>query len=448
MHPQLRPSILRAIRGHSNLSVPTLVGAAVLIAALTPQPASAYSVLAHEALIDAMWESRIAPLVKRRFKQTSTDDLRKARAFAYGGAVIQDLGYYPFGSKQFTNLVHYVRSGDFVEALIREAADANEYAFALGALAHYAADNAGHPEAINRAVPLEYPKLRARYGEEVTYEQSPTRHVLVEFAFDVVQAAAGAYTPDHFHSAIGFEVAKPVLERAFCETYGLEMKDLFLDMDLAIGTYRFALGKAVPHITQVAWDTKRREIERITPGIERTAFVFTLSRQDYEREYGTRYRKPGLLVRIVGFLYRLVPRIGPFRVLSFKAPSLAAEQLFVESFKDARAIFRESLESVAAGRLDLPNTNFDTGRPPVRGEYSLADDTYARLLHELAERRFAGMPDALSADIVRYFAGSAGPDAEKAPRRDASHSRRSDRKREERIRRDLALLAQVSRSDR
>jgi Zinc dependent phospholipase C len=406
--------------------------------------ASGYSVLAHEALIDVLWDTQIAPLLQRRFPQTSAADRGRARAFAYGGAVIQDLGYYPFGSRLFTNLVHYVRSGDFVEALIRDATDANEYAFALGALAHYAADNAGHPEAVNRAVPMVYPELRAKYGDLVTYVQSPTRHILVEFAFDVVQAAAGAYAPDAYHSLIGFEVAKPVLERAFRDTYGLEIKDLFLDEDLAIGSYRFALGKAVPHVTQVAWDTKHDQIEQLTPGIDRSAFVFVFSRSDYEREFGTTYRKPGLLVRIAGFLYRLVPHIGPFRVLSFKAPTPDAERLFVESFKDARTRFGESLRAIANHRLDLTNTNFDTGRPPVRGEYSLADETYAELLHKLAARRFTGTSDALRDDIVRYFAHPPESVAGMDGSGDAGPGHRKDRKREKRLQRELAALQLTS----
>src|SRR5438045_291954 len=128
-----------------------------------PRTAAAYSVLAHEATVDALWDRGIRPLLQQRFPRATRDEIVAARAYAYGGSVIQDLGYYPFGSHFFSNLVHYVRSGEFVEALVREARDPNEYAFALGALAHYAADNAGHPEAVNLAVPLMYPKLRAKF---------------------------------------------------------------------------------------------------------------------------------------------------------------------------------------------------------------------------------------------------------------------------------------------
>src|SRR5689334_8882207 len=100
--------------------------AAALVASvllLSPRPAAGYSVLAHQALVDSMWTSEIVPLLKQRFPRTTEADLLRARAFAYGGCIIQDLGYYPFGSHLFTNLTHYVRAGDFVETLLRDARD-------------------------------------------------------------------------------------------------------------------------------------------------------------------------------------------------------------------------------------------------------------------------------------------------------------------------------------
>ena len=256
--------------------------------------------LAHEANIDALWETSLRPLLSRRFPRATRDEVAQARAYAYGGAVIQDLGYYPFGSHFFSNLVHYVRTGDFVEAMIRESHDVNEYAFALGALAHYTADNVGHPDGVNRAVALMYPKLRAQHGDSVTYADSPSTHVLVEFSFDVVQAASGAYVSDMYQSFIGFQVAKPVLERAFAATYGIEMKDVFMSEDLAIGSYRHAVSQTIPEITRIAWRDKREEIEKLNPGAAQEKFVFNLSRQEYDKAYGTEYQKPSLLARFLG----------------------------------------------------------------------------------------------------------------------------------------------------
>jgi hypothetical protein len=370
---------------------------------LATTPVRAYSVLAHEANVDALWDSAIRPLLHARFPRATSEEVAEARAYAYGGSVIQDLGYYPFGSHFFSNLVHYVRSGDFVLALLRDASNVDEYAFAIGTLSHYAADNGGHPLAVNRAVPLMYPKLRAKFGDRVTYAQAPKNHILVEFSFDVVQVAAGAYAPEAYHSYVGFKVAKPALERAFAETYGLEMKDMFTTEDLAIATYRHAVSTTIPEVTKVAWEKKRDDIERVTPGIERTAFVFNLSQQQYEAEFGKDYAKPHGLARIIGFLYHLVPKIGPFRTLSFSVPSPEAERLFLDSFTATKDHFRESLHALAAGRLVLANTDFDTGAPTKRGEYPLADETWDELLGRLAEHKFDGVSPALRSHLTAYY---------------------------------------------
>ena len=364
-----------------------LVCLAALTGPLLPRDAAAYSVLSHEANVDALWETHIMPLLRQRYPATSREDLDRARAFAYGGSVIQDLGYYPFGSHFFSNLLHYVNTGDFVQTMIRDAADVNEYAFALGALAHYTADNTGHPEAVNRSVPMIYPKLRRKYGDRVTYAESPARHVIVEFSFDVVQAAAGAYLPDAYHSFVGFEVAKPLLERAFRETYGVEVHEVFGDADLAIATYRFALSQLIPEITRTAWNSKKEEIRKLTPSVDQNAFIYRYTRRQYEREYGKRYRKPGFLARVLIFVYRILPKIGPLRPLSFQAPTSETEALFAESFRDTRARYASALEDLRAGHLTLTNTNFDTGRPSRPEEYALADQTVAELAKRVKRQK-------------------------------------------------------------
>jgi len=371
-----------------------------------PRPAAAYSVLAHEANVDALWDGAIVPMLRARYPGVSADQILEARAYAYGGCVIQDLGYYPFGSAFFSNLLHYVRTGDFIAALIADATDVNEFAFALGALGHYSADNDGHPMAVNRAVPLMYPKLRKQFGNRVTYAQSPKNHVLVEFSFDVVQVAAAAYAPEAYHSFIGFRVAKPLLERAFSETYGIEMKDVFFNEDLAIGTYRHAVATTIPEMTKVAWSKKRDEIRKVIPTARKETVVFNLRRRQYDREFGTDYEKPHGFARFLGFVYRLIPKIGPFRALSFSVPTPEAERLFLESFTTTRQHFRESLEALTAARLHLVNTNFDTGRPTSQGEYTMADDTYDELLGKLADRAFANVPENLRSNLMAFY-GSA-----------------------------------------
>src|ERR1700728_4245927 len=196
----------------------------VLVLLLPGAPASkAYSVLTHEAIVDAAWDDAIRPALLKRFPNATTEDLKNAHAFAYGGCAIQDMGYYPFGSKFFSDLVHYVRTGDFIEALLRDSNNINDYAFALGALAHYAADNNGHRIAVNRAVPLLYPKLRRKYGDVVTYDENPAAHLKTEFGFDVLQVAKGRYASDAYRDRIGFLVPKDLLARAFEETYSLDL---------------------------------------------------------------------------------------------------------------------------------------------------------------------------------------------------------------------------------
>ena len=376
-----------------------------MVVCAPPREARAYSVLAHEANVDALWETSLRPLLARRFPAATKEEVAQARAYAYGGSVIQDLGYYPFGSHFFSNLVHYVRTGDFVQALIRESHDVNEYAFALGALAHYTADNVGHPDGVNLAVALMYPKLRAEHGNAVTYADSPATHVLVEFSFDVVQAASGAYVSGMYQGFIGFQVAKPALERAFLATYGLEMKDVFMSQDLSIGSYRHAVSQTIPEIARIAWRDKREEIQAINPGAAEEKFVFNLSRRDYEKAYGAEYQKPGLMARFLALLYKLLPKVGPLRPLEFKAPTKEAEALFLESFTGTRERYRAALDALSARRLDLPNTDFDTGKPTARGEYSLADKTYAELLHRLTQEKAAPPSAALRRNINAFYAG-------------------------------------------
>ena len=127
----------------------------LLVSLLLVVPANSYSVLTHEELIDLVWDDSIKPLLLSRYPQATPDELRQAHAFAYGGSVLQDLGYYPFGNRLFSDLTHYVRTGDFEKNLFLESTNINELAFAAGTLAHYVSDIHGHPF-INRAVAIEW----------------------------------------------------------------------------------------------------------------------------------------------------------------------------------------------------------------------------------------------------------------------------------------------------
>src|SRR4051812_31510839 len=285
----------------------------VLLSLCVAPAARGYSVLTHEAIVDSLWDSSIQKLLRKRFPAATPEDLEKAHAYVYGGCIIQDMGYYPFSSRLFSDLTHYVRSGDFVVALIRESQDLNEYAFALGALAHYAADNNGHRLGTNLAVPVLYPNLRRQFGKEVTYWDNPLAHIRTEFGFDVLQVAQGRYAPERYRDFIGFEVAKPVLERAFLDTYGIEMKDVFGNLDLALGSFRYSVSSIIPGMTRVAWQIKGDQFTKEIPGMTKKKFLYNLSRSSYEKDFGTKYKKPGLGTRFLAWTLRLVPKSGPFK---------------------------------------------------------------------------------------------------------------------------------------
>ncbi len=390
---------------------------ALLLFLLAPALLSGYAVLTHEAIVDAAWLDSIQPLLLKRFPQTTPAQLVAAHAYAYGGCIMQDMGYYPFGSRFFSDLVHYVRSGDFVEDLIRESRDLNEYAFALGSLAHYAADNAGHPLAVNPAVALEYPKLRAKYGNMVTYAEDPVAHLKVEFGFDVVEVASGNYAPQAYHDFIGFQVSKRLLESAFRNTYGLELKDVFTSVDLALGTYRRTVSTLLPEATKVAWQVHRDEIRRARPGITRDRFVYNLSRSSYEKEWDRQYQRPGPLARFLAFLFRIIPKFGPFRGIEFKPPTPKTTQLFMASFNSTMTEYRRCLREAGQGRLKLSNRDFDTGKLTAPAEYQLADDAYAKLVRTLGEKHFSTATPEIEQDILAFFLDPNGPIATKRDRR-------------------------------
>jgi Zinc dependent phospholipase C len=368
----------------------------------------AYSVLTHEEIVDLLWTDEIQPLLLKRYPGLSEDQLKQAHAYAYGGAVIQDLGYYPFGSKEFSNLVHYVRSGDFVRELVLESQDVNEYAFALGALSHYASDIAGHP-AVNQAVAIEYPKLRAKFGKSVRYAQDKTAHLKTEFGFDTVQVAKNRYASQQYHDFIGFQVSKPLLERVFPVVYGVELKDVLTHEDLAVGSYRFAVSRMIPEMTQVALQTHKKDLMRETPDFSKRKFLYRLSRSDYERQWGKDYVKPGVGTRILSTLLRYMPRIGPFKGLAFNNPTPQTEDLYFKSINTTVDQYRAFLEEVRTDSLVLPNCDLDSGNATKAAEYSLTDDTYATLLAQLSERKFEGTSPALRDNVLQFYSDLSVP---------------------------------------
>ncbi|HEY3769440.1 MAG TPA: zinc dependent phospholipase C family protein [Candidatus Angelobacter sp.] len=389
--------------------------ASLLVFCGLSQVCNGYSVLTHEEVVDLLWADTIKPLLQQKFPNATEDDLHKAHAYAYGGCLVQDMGYYPFGNKMFSDLVHYVRSGDFVENLLSEATDINEYAFALGALAHYAADIAGHP-AVNAAVAAEFPELRAKYGPVVTYAEDNKAHIRTEFGFDVVQVAKQRYTSDAYHDFIGFQVSRPVLERAFIKTYGIKLEDIFKNLDFSVGTFRWSVSRALPEMTRVALLTKQDEMVKENPSFARKKFLYNLKRSEYEKEWGKNYQKPGIGARILAVFFKIIPKFGPFKTLDFKMPQPDTETLYLKSVNTTVDQYRGYLRDLQAGKMTLENKDFDTGKPTQPGEYKLTDQTYAKLLDELAKIKFVGTQPDLRANILAFYADPSAPNFTKKKR--------------------------------
>lgn len=367
-----------------------------LLLILCVKTSHAYSILAHEALIDSCWATSIRPLLLSKFPGSTEAQLKTAHAYAYGGAIAPDIGYFPFGSPFFTNLVHYVRSGDFVNALIDDARDINEYAFALGFLSHYMADKYGHSLATNKAVPLLYPREREKYGDYVTYEENHLSHRRVEFGFDVLQTVEGDYSKIAYHDFIGFEISNSLLERAFTEVYGLDIHKVFPIFSLSSVTLKWSFKRLFPMLTGTAWLLKKNQLKKANPG------------GDYKGVGGKKYRASvfsGIFVLFVTVL----PQVGPLRALKFKTPGPAEAKLYYSSFDTTVTNYREALRECRTGTSRLPNVDFDTGNFTAPGEYGMADKNYDELVVKLEKNKFRQLNNDLRENIIDFYSHRAAP---------------------------------------
>ena len=360
-----------------------------------------------------MWDVKLKPILLGRFPNSTPDELKKAHGFAYGGAIIQDMGYYPHGSPQFSDLTHYVCTGDFILALILEAKDLNELAFALGAMSHYEGDLDGHRFATNVGEPIEYPRLEKKYGKFITYEQDPAAHLKTEFGFDVLEVAKGNFAPQAYHDFIGFYVSKTDLQKGFHDTYGLDLQDVFEDFDRAVESYRRNVSKTIPTATRVAWAQKQKEIRHSEPGMTRQRFVYVMRRSSYERNWGKQYDRPTLADRILAFFLRLVPPIGPLADLRFKMPTPQVEQLFMQSFTRATAQYHTKLDDMQNQTLTLDNRNYDVGEITPAGTYRLDDNIHAYWLDQLAKKNFSTVTPAIKSELLGYYGNLNAPIATK-----------------------------------
>jgi hypothetical protein len=394
-------------------SIRTTVALFLVIILLSPRPANAYSVLTHEEVVDMAWLHHIVPLLRARYPNLTDDELREAHAYAYGGSIIQDIGYYPFGSHQFSDVLHYARTGDFVSTLIRDSSTLDEYAFALGALAHYCGDVYGHPS-INQVTANEYPRLRRRFGRTVTYGESPVAHLRTEFGFDIVEVAHGRYSQQNYRDFIGFQVSKDLFNRAFLETYGIPVDSILTHEDLAIGSYRRSVSTLIPKMTTVAFVSYKDQIEKETPGFQRDKFVYRLKRTEFEKQYGKQYAHPGVGSRFLAFLIRVLPKVGPLKAFSIMVPNAADQDLYIKSVNGTVDHYNLYLDQIKAPPLrtpdaaiqhgpDLQEIDLDTGKPTHLGEYQRADQTYALLLDKLVHDPKAPMTPDVHQSLVDFF---------------------------------------------
>jgi hypothetical protein len=391
---------------------------AAALVALNPVTSKAYSVLAHEAVIDANWDKSILPLLKLKYPDSPADSLKKARSYAYGGSLIADMGYFPLGNPYFTNLLHYVRSGDFIAALLSESQNLFEYAFALGALSHYITDKYGHSLGTNIAVPIIYPKMQ-KFGSVVTYDEDHTSHKRTEFAFDVLQIARGNYIPQSYHNFIGFQVATPVLERAFLKTYGQNINDIFASFPLAVASFRWSVKSLLPALTRTAWVIKSQDLIKTHPDMTEKKFHYKMKRREYETEYGKEREKPGVTAVVLSLVIRVLPKIGPLKSLKFKDPGPEGEKLFIKGF-DASVLQYEAAINKLHERKEIAfaDIDFDTGKLTEPGEYGLADKTYSDMLIKLQAKNFDKLTYPLKENILRFYRNPAAAEGVRKPKSD------------------------------
>jgi Zinc dependent phospholipase C len=375
-----------------------------LLVYFLPLTVSAFGLLTHEAIIDASWDKVIVPLLQEKYPSLTSEQIKEAHAYAYGGAVAPDMGYYPFGSELFTNLVHYVRSGDMVNALLRDATNVNEYAFALGFLSHYDADNYGHPLATNVSVPLMYPKLEKKYGHVITYGDNRISHMRMEFGFDVLEVAKGNYASQAYHDFIGFKVDTAVLSKAFFETYGLSLNEVFNNhFLLAVETFRWVIANIFPTVTKAAWSAKKNTIETENHTAVSKRFTFKMRRKEYDKQFGKGYKRPGFSAGVLSFFIRVLPKVGPLKALRFKVPTPQAEKLFIKSFDTILVIYAVNLKQLPEKIIHPEDIDFDTGKPTSDCEYTLADQTYCDWLIKLDDNKFQNAGPAIRQNIESFF---------------------------------------------
>lgn len=374
-----------------------------LVMLCSTQRSRAFAILAHEAIIDAEWEKCLKPALLAKYPSTTPEGLKKAHAYAYGGCLMPDMGYMPFGDQYFTNLVHYVRTGDFVSELINEAKNVNQYAFALGALSHYMADEYGHSIATNKTVPVVYPNLQKEFGNTITYGDDHSSHSRIEFAYDVLQTAQGHYATIAYHDFIGFEIDSALLANAFMKIYGEDLNVVFPNYSSTVSTFRWGVRDLVPALIRQAWRLKKAEIKKNDHTASRSTFRYRMSRRQFNKEFGSDYIRPSFKARAIAFIIAILPKIGPLKKLKFKDPGPEGEKLFNAGIDSILVHYTAAVELAANKKAKLKDIDYDTGKPTALNEYKLTDDTYKQWLESLQKQNFINADDALKQNLAKFY---------------------------------------------
>jgi hypothetical protein len=392
---------------------PTLFYLVVLFSQFLCTPNSAaYSVFTHEELIDLAWNGSIRPILLARFPGATEEQLRIAHSYAYGGCAIQDMGYYPFGKPFFSNLTHYIRTGDFISWMFRNARTIDELAFAMGALSHYLGDSIGHSEAVNPATAVEFPRLKRKFGSTVTYGESPHAHIRTEFAFDIDELTNAEFAPPAYLQYIGFRVPRAFLARAFASIYGFELHELLGEAHPALRSYRSSVRRFIPLFAEGEVVLHRHHFPPQAdedPAYQQ--FHKRVAQTSYERRWRHTYRGPGFKAHLIAILIFIVPKIGAASDLAIKVPTADTQDKYLRSVIHTESAFREALQKFAAQAdppASLANIDLDTGYAMRRGEYELADIAYDQLLARLTSKPDRVVPADLKRDLLNFYSIPAG----------------------------------------
>jgi len=394
----------------------TLLGIGLIFLLSAANPCEAYSVFTHQQIIDLAWDDSIRPLLLQRYPHATADELDVAHSYAYGGCIIQDLGYYPFGHDFFSDLTHYVRSGDFIINLLRQAHDINEYAFAIGALSHYVGDSIGHEYAVNPATALAFHKLGKKYGPSVSYQEGPHAHIRTEFGFDIDQLTAHRFAPQRFLDEIGFRVPHRQLRDAFRATYGLHLNEVLGREFPAVRSYRSSARKFIPLIAFSEIVIHKHHFDQDPHDIAFDTYMGRVARADYQKHFSHAYKRPGIGAHLLAILIPVMPRIGALSYLAIKDPTVETEELYMVSVNlclDDYSLYLKKLAEGPVSNLVLQDRDLDTGEVSKPGAYRLTDKTYAKLLRQIVSRPDRPVLPGIRRDILAYYADPGAPIATK-----------------------------------